>query len=50
MGVLARKTSATGAYGKIVWSWRPDAGVKLCEDVSQGDGGYQARHFRESTR
>jgi hypothetical protein len=26
-----RKTSETGADGEIVWSWRPDAGVKLCE-------------------
>jgi hypothetical protein len=27
------------ADGQAVWSWRPDAGVKPCEDVLQGDGG-----------
>jgi hypothetical protein len=30
----SRETSETGADGEIVWSWRPDAGVKSCEDVS----------------
>ena len=24
-----RPTSAADAYGEVVWSWRPDAGVKL---------------------
>jgi hypothetical protein len=24
-----RKTSGAGADGEVVWSWRPDAGVKL---------------------
>ena len=23
-------TNGTGAYGEIVWFWRPDAGVKFC--------------------
>lgn len=27
------------ADGEIVWSRSPDAGVKLCEKCSQGDGG-----------
>ena len=44
MGVLARKTSVAGAYGKIVWSWSPDAGIKLVRDERASDGGYQARH------
>jgi len=39
MDVAARQTSAAGTDGQIVWSWPPDAGVKPCEDVSQGDGG-----------
>jgi hypothetical protein len=37
------------ADGKIVWSCPPDAGVKPCEDVSQGDGGNKARFTGEST-
>jgi hypothetical protein len=48
MDVSARKTSAADTYGKIVWSWRPDAGVKLVRDERGSDGGYQARHSRES--
>ena len=28
----------TGADGEIVWSWRPDAGVKSCRDVSGPTG------------
>src|SRR5271154_1902158 len=28
-----RKTSGAQADGKIVWSWRPDAGVKLAEAI-----------------
>jgi hypothetical protein len=36
------------ADGKSVWSWPPDAEVKLCQDVWQSDGGYQARHPGES--
>ena len=26
---MAHKTSALDAYGEVVWSWRPDAGVKF---------------------
>jgi len=37
-----RKTSGAGADGEVVWSWRPDAGVKLAE-FSAGDGGKKAR-------
>ena len=33
-----RSTSAADAYGEVVWSWRPDAGVKFAEK-SAGDGG-----------
>jgi hypothetical protein len=36
-----RKTSEGSADGEIVWSWRPDAGVKSCEE---------ARYTGESTR
>jgi hypothetical protein len=32
------QTSDIGAYGQAVWSWRPDAGVKLVNDVTS-DGG-----------
>ena len=44
-----RKTSAGGADGEIVWSRSPDAGVKLGETFSRGDGGKQARHTGEIT-
>src|SRR5882724_10010786 len=27
----SERTSDVAAYGKIVWSWRPDAGVKFAE-------------------
>ena len=39
MGVLARKTSATDAYGKIVWSsCLPTLGSSLCvSDVGPAD-------------
>ena len=37
--LLGCKTSNKGADGKVVWSWPPDAGVKLCGDDPQGDGG-----------
>ena len=50
MDALAVHTSAPKADGEVVWSWSPDAGIKLCENVSQGDGGYQARHSGESTK
>jgi hypothetical protein len=35
-------TKDAAAYGEVVWSWRPDAGVKLAE-VSADDGGKKAR-------
>jgi hypothetical protein len=41
MDVLARETSVAGTDGEIVWSWRPDAGVKSL-GIPRGDGGYQA--------
>jgi hypothetical protein len=28
---MLRLTSAADADGEVVWSWRPDAGVKLVE-------------------
>ena len=30
---MALQTTALDADGKIVWSWRPDAGVKLAEEI-----------------
>ena len=40
-----RKTSATDADGEVVWSWRPDAGVKLATMlcIVVGDGDNKAR-------
>jgi hypothetical protein len=38
----ARLTGEPDADGKIVWSWRPDAGVKVAER-SANDGGKRAR-------
>jgi hypothetical protein len=35
-----------GAYGEIVWSWRPDAGVKFA-DLFASDGGKKAGHRGE---
>jgi hypothetical protein len=31
MDAIAAQTSAVNTDGKGVWSWRPDAGVKLAE-------------------
>jgi hypothetical protein len=37
-------TNAVVADGKVVWSWRPDAGVKfLRSKLLGGDGGKKAR-------
>jgi hypothetical protein len=36
-----RKTTGAAAYGEVVWSWTPSAGV---------DGGYQAWYAGESTK
>jgi hypothetical protein len=30
---MLRLTSAADADGEVVWSWRPDAGVKLRGDI-----------------
>jgi len=27
---MARETNALDVDGEVVWSWRPDAGVKVC--------------------
>jgi hypothetical protein len=40
--LMARETNALEADGEVVWSWRPDAGVKLAEQ-SVDDGGKRAR-------
>ena len=47
-----RKTNAANVDGEVVWSWRPDAGVKLVRSklLLRGDGGYQARHTGESAK
>jgi hypothetical protein len=37
-----RLTSVADADGEVVWSWRPDAGVKL-RGCPRGDGGKKAR-------
>jgi hypothetical protein len=31
--LMARETDALDADGEDVWSWRPDAGVKLAEEI-----------------
>ena len=33
MDAAARETSGPAAYDQVVWSWRPDAGVKLAGGV-----------------
>jgi hypothetical protein len=33
MDAVASKTNEAKADGKVVWSWRPDAGVKLAEVI-----------------
>ena len=35
------------AYGEVVWSWRRDAGAKLCGSFPQGDGGNKPAHRGE---
>jgi hypothetical protein len=49
----SERTRDVAAYGEVVWSWRPDAGVKSCgvksaqpgldKNISAGDGGKRAR-------
>ncbi len=50
MDATARETSATEAYGEVVWSWRPDAGVKSSKKLALlgGDGGKKARSPRRA--
>jgi hypothetical protein len=43
------KTSETEADGEIVWSWRPDAGVKLCEAFIERRW-LKSRYTGESTK
>ena len=41
-------TNGTEAYGEVVWSWRPDAGVKfLRSKLLRDDGGKKAGHRGE---
>ena len=44
--VRAGESSLTDGEG--VWSWSPDAGIKLAGDEPAGDGGYKARYTGES--
>ena len=39
----ARPLAETVADGEVVWSWRPDAGVKSCGDAS-GPTGFEMYH------
>ena len=32
---LAQDVRKAVADGEVVWSWRPDAGAKLCEDIAE---------------
>ncbi len=43
MDASAAQTSAVNADGKGVWSWHPDAGVKLAKRRFADDGGKKAR-------
>jgi len=45
-----RWTRTRAAYGKVVWSWRRDRGVKLRGDSPRGDGGKKRRFTGESTK
>jgi hypothetical protein len=49
MDALRRSTRRIDADGETVWSWPPDAEVKLRETcVSLDDGGYQSPDTGES--
>jgi len=39
----AADESAILADGEVVWSWRPDAGVKFADENSASEGGKKAR-------
>src|SRR5665647_2732087 len=41
----ARPLAEMGADGEVVWSWRPDAGVKFCGDASGPTGLGMHRQF-----
>jgi hypothetical protein len=45
MAAMARETSASGADGEVVWSWRPDADAKWATMRTHraDDGGKKAR-------
>ena len=38
------------AYGQVVWSWSPDAGIKSADDESARRRGLKARYPGESTK
>jgi hypothetical protein len=48
MNAIAAQTSAVNADGEGVWSWHPDAGVKLAKGRFANDGGKKARFPGES--
>ena len=43
--LLSAGRTALVAYGEVVWSWRPDAGVQIGDDAPHyaGDGDNKAR-------
>ena len=45
----ARPLALTVADGEVVWSWRPDAGVKSCGDASGPTGFSDASAIRKAT-
>jgi hypothetical protein len=45
--VDALLTNGAEAYGEVVWSRRPDAGVKFADSFA-GDGGKKARSPRRA--
>ena len=46
--LVARTTNGADADGEVVWSWRPDAGVKFRGGIRSGDGGKKARSPRRA--
>jgi hypothetical protein len=47
MDVIARETNVAGADGEVVWSWRPDAGVKFAGDDLRATVAREPGHRRE---
>jgi hypothetical protein len=45
----ARPLAWAGADGEVVWSWRPDAGVKSCGDASGPTGFCDVSSIRKAT-